>query len=92
MAGEHPAAMQHNSAEKQHFVLHAPIMVVVLPVATIALHRAAFAMKFTTATVTIIIATMSSILHEIWTALAQFRKNLFNSILWPPSATLCTAR
>lgn len=87
--GEHPAAMQHNCQDKQ-FILQP--MMVVLPVATIVAHRAALPTNFTATSLTVIIAAMSSILHEIWIALAQFRKNAFNSMQWPPSASIWVAR
>lgn len=87
--GEHPAAMQHNFQPPQ-FVLQP--MMVALPVATIATHRAAISTNFTATTVTIIIASISGILHKIWIALARFRKNLFNSMLWLPSASVWIAR
>lgn len=79
--GEHPAAMQHNSADK-HFVVQ-PMLV--LPLATIAAGGAAIATNFM-ATLTVIIAAMSSILLNIWIVLARFRKNFSNTMLWPSAS------
>lgn len=84
--GEHPAAMQHNAADKQHSV-EQPMLV--LPLA-IAAGGIACTTKLM-AILTVITAAMSSISLEIRIVLARFRKNLFNSMCWP-SASVWIAR
>lgn len=80
--GEHPAAMQHNSAVKQ-FVVH-PMLV--LPVAIIVVAGEASMATKLMATVTVITAAMSSILFEISIVLARFRKLFTSTMLWPSAS------
>lgn len=84
--GEHPAAMQHNAADKQHFV-EQPMLVLPLAIATAGIACTTELM----AILSVITAAMSSISLEIWIVLARFRKNLFNSMCWP-SASVWIAR
>ncbi|XP_055311276.1 zwei Ig domain protein zig-8 isoform X1 [Sitodiplosis mosellana] len=76
---EHPAAMQHNSANMQF--VEQPTLV--LPLVTIAAGGAA---AIATNLMDAAVAVITSILLEIWIVLARFQKNLFNTLLWPSAS------
>lgn len=75
--GEHPAAMQHNSAEKR-FTAQQPILL--LPLVTATTGTGAALMM---ATITTIAIATNGILFEIRKVLKQFRKKLISSSLLP---------
>ncbi|XP_031629957.1 zwei Ig domain protein zig-8 [Contarinia nasturtii] len=79
ISGEHPAAMQHNSA-KMHIIEQAML---VFPLVTIATGLVEITIKLMAQTVTVITTAISTILFEIWIVLARFRKKLFNLMVEP---------
>lgn len=75
--------MQHNSADRQF----GKQPTLILPLATmIAVGGARAATKLMAATLVVISTAWSSILLEIWIVLTQFRKNIFNTMLWPSAS------